>query len=323
MLIDIIKVTIMANDKSLQKINNRLKAKILRWLPQQNRIATAIEGLMLTRRDEISVAESCFYQPTVAIVLQGTKRSTLGHHEYTYNDNHCMVVGVDMPGVYHITEASLDKPFLSLSIKLNRYIITQLLAELPHDTQLVSKPTTHNPVVVTQVTEDLLKAFLRLVELLDKPAQIPVLAPLIMREIHFHLLTGEQGECLRMVCTGGTQTNRIAQAINWLRQNYTQPFNMDELAQRINMSPSTFYRHFRQVTTFSPLQFQKQLRLYEAERLMLLEGKDASTAALAVGYESITQFSREYKRQFGAPPYRDVNDKLTLGMADKIRQGAD
>lgn len=302
----------MNENARLERTNALLKEKLLQWLPRQDRISTAIDGLMLTRRDEVSPPESCFYQPTVALIVQGFKRSMVGNEEYRYGERYCMVVGVDMPGVFHITRASPEEPFLSLSIKLNRYIITQLLAELPP----VVRQTNKSPsaVVVSEVPAEVLGAFLRLVELLDTPAKIPVLAPMIIREIHFHLLTGPQGDCLRMVSTSGTQVSQIAQAINWLRENYAAPLQIDDLAKRINMSTSTFHRHFRQVTTLSPLQFQKRLRLYEAERLMILEGKDAGTAALEVGYESGSQFNREYKRHFGEPPFRDVSRKLAEGV---------
>ena len=165
------------------------------------------------------------------------------------------------------------------------------------------------PIVVSEASEELLETFRRLVNLLDTPSRIAVLAPLILREIHFYLLSGSQGGCLRLFNTQGTQANTIARAVSWLRENYALPFRMEELARRVNMAPSTFNRHFRQVTSLSPLQFQKRLRLYEAERLMLQEGKDAGTAALMVGYESASQFNREYKRQFGDPPRRDVIQK--------------
>jgi AraC-like DNA-binding protein len=295
-----------------ERINALIKEKMLQQLPMPDRISTPVEGLMLTRRDEISQAESCFYQPMVALIVQGFKRAMLGNEEYLYGEQHCMVVGVDMPGVYHITEASPEAPFLSLSIKLNRYIITQLLAEMPQ----VIKEGNKSPiaVVVSKTPIEILNAFLRLVDALDNPSKISVLAPMIIREIHFYLLTDIQGDCLRMVSTSGTQAYQIAQAINCLRENYTDTLHVDDLAQRVNMSPSTFHRHFRQVTTLSPMQFQKYLRLYEAERLMLLEGKDANTAALEVGYESVSQFNREYKRQFGEPPHRDVSKKLASGV---------
>lgn len=300
----------MVDNRHTEGSNALLKEKLLTLLPHESRTQTAIGSLVLSRYDEDSPATRCFYQPLVAYIVQGFKRSMIGNQEYNYGAGHFMVVGVDMPGVFHITKASPDHPFLSLSVKLDRYIIAKLLTEIPVATPAKTQPP--HPIAVSPATEELLEAFIRLVELLDTPARIPIFAPMILREIHFHLLTGEQGNCLRTFSTTGTQANQIAQAITWLRENYVKPLQVEELARQVNMAPSTFHRHFRQVTNLSPLQFQKSLRLYEAERLMLLEGKDATTAALEVGYESGSQFNREYKRQFGAPPRRDVAQKRSV-----------
>ncbi len=291
----------------LPELNDSLKEKLLKWLPEQSRLETPISGLALTRHDENTSAIRCFYTPMIALVVQGFKRSMIGDHEANYGELHCVTVGIDMPGVFHITDASPQAPFLSLSVKLDRRIITQLITEAPSIVTVQEGEVT--PIVVDEVGKDLLQAFSRLVELLDTPSRIPVLAPMILREIHYYLLCGSQGKCLRLFNTNGTQANQIAQAISWLRENYTSPLRMEELARYANMAPSTFNRHFKEVTSLSPLQFQKRLRLYEAERLMLLEGKDAGTAALMVGYESGSQFNREYKRQFGAPPRKDVAKK--------------
>lgn len=299
----------MVDNRHTEGSNALLKEKLLPLLPHESRTQTAIGSLALSRYDEDSPATRCFYQPLVAYIVQGFKRSMIGNKEYNYGAGHFMVVGVDMPGVFHITKASPDHPFLSLSVKLDRYIIAKLLTEMPAATPAQKSP---HPIALSPATEELLGAFIRLVELLDTPARIPIFAPMILREIHFHLLTGEQGNCLRTFSTTGTQANQIAQAITWLRENYVKPLQVEELARQVNMAPSTFHRHFRQVTNLSPLQFQKSLRLYEAERLMLLEGKDATTAALEVGYESGSQFNREYKRQFGAPPRRDVAQKRSV-----------
>ncbi len=297
----------MSNPITIPEQAGSLREKLLKWLPEQSRLETPIPGLALTRYDENTSAIRCFYHPMVALVVQGFKRSMIGDHEANYGKNHCVVVGIDMPGVFHVTEASPQAPFLSLSVKLDRHIISQLITELP--TIVTESTASLNPIVISKAGEELLDAFKRLVSLLDTPSRISVLAPLILREIHFYLLSGSQGGCLRLFNTNGTQANQIAQAISWLRENYTAPFRMEELARKVNMAPSTFNRHFKEVTNLSPLQFQKRLRLYEAERLMLLEGRDAGTAALMVGYESGSQFNREYKRLFGAPPRRDVAKK--------------
>ena len=297
----------MSEPIHLPELNDSLKEKLLKWLPEQSRLETPIPGLALTRHDENTSAIRCFYTPMIALVVQGFKRSMIGDHEANYGELHCVTVGIDMPGVFHITDASPQAPFLSLSVKLDRRIITQLITEVPSIVTAQEGEVT--PIVVDEAGKDLLQVFSRLVELLDTPSRIPVLAPMIIREIHYYLLCGSQGKCLRLFNTNGTQANQIAQAISWLRDNYTSPLRMEELARYVNMAPSTFNRHFKEVTSLSPLQFQKRLRLYEAERLMLLEGKDAGTAALMVGYESGSQFNREYKRQFGAPPRKDIAKK--------------
>ena len=297
----------MSEPIHLPELNDSLKEKLLKWLPEQSRLETPIPGLALTRHDENTSAIRCFYTPMIALVVQGFKRSMIGDHEANYGELHCVTVGIDMPGVFHITDASPQAPFLSLSVKLDRRIITQLITEVPSIVTAQEGEVT--PIVVDEAGKDLLQVFSRLVELLDTPSRIPVLAPMIIREIHYYLLCGSQGKCLRLFNTNGTQANQIAQAISWLRENYTSPLRMEELARYVNMAPSTFNRHFKEVTSLSPLQFQKRLRLYEAERLMFLEGKDAGTAARMVGYESGSQFNREYKRQFGAPPRKDIAKK--------------
>lgn len=244
------------------ELADSLREKLLQWLPEPSRRETPVPGLALTRYDEQTSAMRCFYAPMVALVVQGFKRSMIGDHEANYGKNHCVVVGVDMPGVFHVTEASSQAPFLSLSVRLDRRIISRLIAEAPAIVTENAAPP--RPIVVSEASEELLETFRRLVNLLDTPSRIAVLAPLILREIHFYLLSGSQGGCLRLFNTQGTQANTIARAVSWLRENYALPFRMEELARRVNMAPSTFNRHFRQVTSLSPLQFQKRLRLYEA-----------------------------------------------------------
>jgi AraC-like DNA-binding protein len=288
----------------LARTNSLLKEKLLRRIPEPGRYPTAIEGLMISRRHDAKELENCIYKPLVAVVVQGSKRSVIGSEEYRYGENHCLVIGVDIPSANHVIFASPEQPFLAVSLDLDKYLITQLAAEIPPS----SRPgnDAYKGMAVAEVDPDVLDAFLRLVELLGKPEQITVLAPMIIREIHYRLLIGPQGERLRMVNTLGTQSNQIARTITWLRGSYKEPLQVDALARKVNMATSTFHRHFRQVKTLSPLQFQKRLRLYEAQRLMLVENEDAAIAALAVGYESPTQFNREYKRLFGEPPHRHV-----------------
>lgn len=289
----------------LERTKNLLKEKLLRWTPEPGRYPTAVEGLTIVRRDEVNQPENCFHKPLVGVIVQGFKRSIIGSEEYRYGENNCLVAGVDLPSVSYITEASPERPFLGLSLSLDKYLITQLAAEIPPS----SRPgnVSYKGISIAEVDPDVLDAFLRLAELQEKPEQIPVLAPMIIREIHYRLLIGPQGERLRMLNTLGAPSNQIARTITWLRDNYRGTLQVDELARKVNMATSTFHRHFRELTTLSPLQFQKRLRLYEAQRLMLAENEDAAVAAMAVGYESPTQFNREYKRLFGEPPYRHVS----------------
>ncbi len=289
--------------EDLAHTNSLLKEKLLRRLPSPGRYPTAIDGFMIARRHDAKELENCVYKPLVAVVVQGSKRSVIGSEEYRYGENHCLVIGVDLPSANHVLVASPEKPFLAVTLDLDKYLITQLAAEIPPKLGIGS----YKGMAVAEVDPDVLDAFLRMVELLDRPEQIPVLAPMIIREIHYRLLIGPQGERLRMLNTLGTQSNQIARSITWLKENYREPLQVDELARQVNMATSTFHRRFRQVTTLSPLQFQKRLRLFEAQRMMLVENEDASIAALAVGYESPTQFNREYKRQFGEPPHRHVS----------------
>ena len=167
-----------------------------------------------------------------------------------------------------------------------------------------------------EVTLPMLSTFQRLIELLDEPKDIPILAPIIQREIFYRLLVGDQGMRLRQTASAGSQSQQIARAIDWLKSNFTQPLRIEDLASQVNMSTSTFHHHFREVTAMSPLQYQKWLRLNEARRLLLAENQDATTAAFQVGYESPSQFSREYSRMFGAPPLRDITNLRQMAAAD-------
>jgi AraC-like DNA-binding protein len=284
-----------------------LKEKILRALPAAGDFTSSIPGLTFFRRDTINEGENCVYSPVVALVIQGAKRSVIGGGEYHYGEDYCLIAGVDMPGISMVTKASKEKPLLSLSLVLDRHIIAQLLAETG------SAPGGDDPytaVSLEKVRPDVLGAFGRLADTIGKPEQMAILAPMIIREIHYRVLAGPQGSVLRTFGAIGTQGSRIAEVLSWLRKNYAEPFSAGELADKACMSVPTFNRYFRRVTSISLLQFQKRLRLLEAQRLMLANGEDANRAAFAVGYESVTQFNREYKRFFGSPPRQDVSRRL-------------
>ena len=289
---------------ALAKDNDLLKELLLRLMPEPGKHATAVDGLFMSRRESDDHVENCFYKPSVGLVVQGSKRSIVGTDEYCYGENQCLVVNVDMPSSFFTSGATRERPFLAISLDLDRYLISRLVMELPAAQHAGSAP--YRGVAVTDATPDLLNAFLRLAGLLEKPEEAAFIAPIVIHEIHSRLLLGPLGTMLRRFSTHGTQSNQIARAIAWLRENYREPLQIETLARRVNMGISTFHRHFKEVTSLSPLQYHKRLRLYEAQRLMLAENVDATSAGLAVGYESPTQFNREYKRMFGEPPRRDV-----------------
>jgi AraC-like DNA-binding protein len=299
-----IKNKIIEND-TLQIAIDALAKSIARWTDKPDRIMTAIPALSFFRRDEPTETASAMYEPSICLTTQGAKRVMLGDDIYVYDAHHFLITSVDLPTVVQIIEASPDKPFLGLILKLDQREISQLMVDsnLPPP-----RPQQSSRGMATgEVTVQLLTAFHRLIELLDEPRDIPILAPTIQREICYRLLVSDQGARLRQMALGGSQSQQIAKAINWLKSNYAQPLRIDGLASQVNRSTSTFHHHFRQVTAMSPLQYQKWLRLNEARRLMLTENQDAAAAAFEVGYESPSQFSREYGRLFGAPPLRDIS----------------
>lgn len=264
---------------------------------------TEIPGLRLARRNETHHMEHCFYKPVFSITLQGAKRIACGEDEFLLEKGKCTLVTVDIPSSSYVVEASPQRPYLAITMELDKNLIRQLITEIP---QAAGTDGVSKSVVVTDAEEDMLYTFMRMTDLLANPTQIAVLGPLFMKEAHFRLLIGPLGNHLKMVNTQGTQTHQIASAITWLKGNFAKPLRVDALAKQVNMGVSTFHRHFRQLTNLSPLQYQKKLRLHEAQRLMLVESYDVTNAGYAVGYENVAQFNREYKRLFGEPPLRDI-----------------
>ncbi len=246
---------------------NVLGEGIARWTDKGDRIETAIPGLMLFRRDEPTEPMSIMYEPSICVIAQGAKRVLLGDDTYVYDAHHFLITSVDLPTVVQVIKASREKPCLGLMLKLDQREMSQLMVDsnLPPP-----RPQQSSRAMATgEVTLPLLAAFQRLIDLLDEPKDIPILAPIIQREIFYRLLVGDQGARLRQMASAGSQSQQIARAIDWLKGNFTQPLRIDDLASQVNMSTSTFHHHFRAVTAMSPLQYQKWLRLNEARRLML------------------------------------------------------
>jgi AraC-like DNA-binding protein len=244
------------------------------------------------------------YEPRICMIAQGAKRVLLGDDTFEYDEDHFLISSVDLPTVVQIIKASREKPYLGLVLKLDQREMSQLIVDsnLPQPRPQQSE----RGMATGEITLPLLTAFQRLIDLLAEPKDIPILAPIIQREIFYRLLVGDQGERLRQMASVGSQSHQIARAIDWLKGNFTRPLRIDDLATQVHMSTSTFHHHFRSLTAMSPLQYQKRLRLNEARRLMLTELLDAATAAFQVGYESPSQFSREYSRLFGESPLRDI-----------------
>ncbi|TXT34971.1 MAG: transcriptional regulator arac family [Comamonadaceae bacterium] len=228
----------------------------------------------------------------------------VGGQAFPYNTSHFLITSLDMPASSEVTLASPEQPCLGLMLKFDLRVLTELIVQggmsLPRDRAVGMG------MGIGTVTSLILRPFAHLLELLDEPDAIPVLAPLVQREIHYRLLRSDQASRLRQIVSVDGQGHRIAKAIDWLKLNYAMPFRIEELAARVQMSAPTFHHHFRQLTAMSPLQYQKWLRLNESKRLMLNEHLDVSSAAFKVGYESPSQFSREYGRLFGVPPRRDI-----------------
>lgn len=243
-------------------------------------------------------------RPAFCIVAQGSKDVMFGGTIYRYDPDHYLVVSVDVPTIVHVVEATPETPYLGLHIDFDPAEIGEMIVEsgLPMSNGHGFKPG----LFVSPFTPELRDAVLRLLQLLETPQDIRVLEPLIKREIIYRLLTGENGGILRQIAMTNSQAQSIVRAIGWLKENYAQPLRIDEMARELHISPSSLHHLFKSITSVSPLQYQKHLRLQEARRLMLGEGLDAANAGLRVGYGSPSQFSREYHRLFGAPPLSDI-----------------
>jgi len=285
-----------------------LADRIARWTAGRNSLDTPIAGLSFHRWETPTEPTSYMLPPSICLIGQGRKRLFLGEETYVYDAHRFLITSVDLPVVAQIIEASSDKPYLGLTMELDLRLIAQLMLGL--DMPSVRPSRERLGIAVSDVSAPLLDAFNRLIDLLESPEDVPALAPLIKQEIFYRLLTGEQGPRLRMITTAGNHGYQISRAIDWLKDNFSKPVKIEELAGKAGLSLSAFHNHFRAMTAMSPLQYQKRMRLNEARRLMLTEHIDASRAAFQVGYESPSQFSREYSRQFGAPPMRDIKNLI-------------
>lgn len=298
---------ISSDSRQLPEIASRqveLATIIDRYCGADGNHPTPISGLTFFRHASPCAPACAVVKSVFALLVQGAKRVVLADETYDYDQRHYLVTSVDLPLFAQITEASPAAPYLGMALDLDARQIGELMSKMPAGGP--STATIARGLAVSAITVDILDAALRLARLVATPAAIPVLAPLIEQELLYHLLSGEQGGRLRDVAIKGSQGHQISRAIQWINQRFKQPMVIDELADAVSMSKSSLHHHFKALTSMSPLQYQKTLRLQEARRLMLIEQLDAASASHRVGYESPSQFSREYRRVFGAPPLKDI-----------------
>ncbi|MGH1610496.1 AraC family transcriptional regulator N-terminal domain-containing protein [Vibrio parahaemolyticus] len=282
----------------------KLAKLIDRWTGDANQYDMPTSGLRFSRWTTPTPPTSYTHNPSICLIAQGRKRVLLGEESFIYDANHFLISSVDLPIIANIIEASEEQPYLGLIMELDLTEISQLIVD--SELAFTQSKEAQKGIAVGELSESLLDAFVRLAELLDEGQNIKILAPIIKREIFYRLLMSEQGTRLHQIVTAGSHSHQIAKAIDWLKNNFVKPLSVGDLASYTGMSKSSFYTHFRSMTSMTPLQFQKKLRLSEARRLMLTENLDAMAATFKVGYESPSQFSREYSRLFGAPPSKDI-----------------
>ena len=281
---------------------SELRALIARHC-RDGRVETPMAGIVLNRTESVAQTTPVIYEPRLCVVAQGRKRVILGERLYEYDAAKYLVVSVDLPVVAAVVDASRETPYLAFSMRLDPAAIAALALDMPENDR-AQWPA--SGLAVSPLTDELLDPCVRLLRLLDRPRDIAMLAPLVEREILYRLMLGEQGAMLRQIARADSRMSQIARAIGWIRENYDKPLRIEVLAQRTGMSASSLHRHFKAVTAMSPLQFQKRMRLQEARRRVLLQGAAAERIGFSVGYESPSQFCREYSRLFGVPPGRDA-----------------
>jgi AraC-like DNA-binding protein len=286
------------------EMRTRLAKRIASLIGHQENLTTDIPGLQMFRRTAPTAPYTATYEPSLAVVAQGRKRADLGRTTFIFDESRYLLTSLDLPVISQVVEATEKRPYLCFFLKLEIPIVRELLSR--EEIHAPEAPSASPAMATGETTPELLDACCRLVELLNTPQDIPVLSGLIQREIIYRILRGPEGARLRAIATLGDQSQRTAKAIAWVKANFAKPLRVEELAKIAGMGVSTLHHHFRALTAMSPLQYQKQLRLHAARERMLMDSLDAASAAFEVGYESASQFNREYSRMFGQPPMRDI-----------------
>ncbi|WAH36379.1 AraC family transcriptional regulator [Alicyclobacillus dauci] len=288
----------------INKHQDELAKLIERHVPGDGVHTTAIPSLFFMRHSKVTGPSYGVYKPCFCIVVQGAKEVCLAQERFKYSPADYLVASVDLPVIAQVTEASSDVPYLGFKLKFTPSQILEVLTD--SQVRALPKESAKRAMFVSHMESSLLDAVIRFARLLDNPEDIPVLAPLFTKEILYKVLQGQHGVALEQIAIEGSSTYRIRDVIEHIMNNFDRSFRLEELAEIARMSVSSLHRHFKEVTGMSPIQFQKQLRLQQARRLLLSESTDAADVAFRVGYESPSQFSREYSRMFGLPPIEDV-----------------
>jgi AraC-like DNA-binding protein len=290
------------NARRIELAREEIVGRMSRLLPEDGRISV-LSDLLLIRRSGPAEPVQSIYQPAFCFVAQGRKRASVGGEVFLYDPFHYLIFTVDLPVAFEIEAASKELPYLGMSLSLDSALVASVIVE--SGIRIKKGDASVKAMNVSAIDADLLDAVARLVRIAETRSEGKVLAPLVIKEIIYRLLVGGQGARLAHLLTA-SDTRRISTAIGRLREHFNEPIKMEEIARELGMSVSGFHHHFKSVTSMSPLQFQKQIRLQEARRLMLGEELDAASAGFRVGYEDPSYFSRDYKKIFGAPPQRDI-----------------
>jgi AraC-like DNA-binding protein len=293
-----------SDDPEVVHVLHELADAISKVMGHASEVSTAVPGLTLYRNTVLTAPNPCTYVPSLLVIPQGKKRVDLGKQSYVFGESTFLLTSIELPIISRVCAASAEKPYLAFFLKLDMGTVRDVLHS--EEVHVPAPPVGTRGMVLGEATIELLAPCSRMVQLLRTPQDVPFFGKLLQREIIYRLLQGPQGDRLRSVATLADQSYRTAKAVTWLRDNFKRTLIVDELASMTGMSRSTLNHHFRGLTAMSPLQFQKQLRLHAARQKMLTDALDAASAAFEVGYESPSQFNREYKRFFGQPPIRDI-----------------
>ncbi|SDX49595.1 AraC family transcriptional regulator [Paenibacillus sp. CF384] len=297
-------------DLRLEQALQQLSRLILQHAPLSGTHQTAVPSLQLMHATHLSEPLEAVYKPSICVVAQGAKTGTLADETYRYDSSNYLITSVELPIAGRIIEASPGIPYLSLKLSFDTDMILEIVKDMPRPVQVPAELS--RGITVSRTSPALLESIVRLMQLLNEPEDVSILAPLVIREILYRVLQGEQGARLYQVAITGGHANNIAHAIQLINRQFDQLIVVEQLAKSVNMSTSAFHKHFKRITAMSPLQYQKTVRLQEARRLMLTESMQAADAAFRVGYESPSQFSREYARMYGKPPKQDVHNHRSI-----------